>query len=259
MSKRMLHLLMIALLPAGLLGAASDPFVGTWKLDPSKSQLSDEMKVEAAGQNRFTFDFGGGSTETIVADGTDQPGIYGTTLAVSVEGPDTWKVVRKKDGRLLISATWKLSEDGATLTDNFTGYQANGSTSSLDYVYKRTAGTSGFAGTWESTSEKMNSVYELEIKPYEADGLSFLNPAQKSAKNIKFDGKDYPSVGPNVLPGSASSGRRVDEHDLELTNKVKDKVTDTQQLKISPDLNTLTIAVHPAGRNKPNILVFDRE
>jgi hypothetical protein len=41
--------------------------------------------------------------ETIVVDGTDQPGHYGTTLSVVSEG-DTWKVIRKKDGRMQISA-----------------------------------------------------------------------------------------------------------------------------------------------------------
>lgn len=32
------------------------------------------MKVEAAGANKYAFDVGGGTPETIVADGTDQPG-----------------------------------------------------------------------------------------------------------------------------------------------------------------------------------------
>jgi len=38
------------------LWAADDPFVGEWKLNPSKSKLSDEMKVESAGGNKCAFD-----------------------------------------------------------------------------------------------------------------------------------------------------------------------------------------------------------
>jgi len=165
------------------------------------------MKVEAASANKYTFDFGGGYVETVVADGTDQSGSFGTTLSVTVEGPDTWKVVRKKDGRMLITAIWKLSKDGTTLSDDFTGYQPNGSTLNFYYVYKRTAGRSGFSGTWESTSEKVNSVFELEIRPYEEDGLSFIDPAEDSTVNMKFDGKDYPNEGPDATSGSTSSGR----------------------------------------------------
>lgn len=258
MSTRTLYLLLAGSLATGALMAANDPFVGKWKLNPSKSELTDQMKVEAAGANKYALIFGTDS-ETIVADGTDQPGLFGTTLSVTVEDPNTWKVVRKKDGRTIISAIWKLSEDGQTLRDDYTGYRPNGSTYNLDYLYKRTAGSSGFAGTWQSTSEKVNSVFELEIQPWKEDGLSFINVAQGSTRNLQFDGKDYPAEGPDVVPGTASSGRRVDERTLEMTDKLRGKVFDTQQISVSPDLKMLTMTVHAAGQTKPNVLVFDRE
>jgi len=258
MAKRAFQLLLVACLAAGTLWAANDPFVGEWKLNPSKSKLTDEMKVEAIGANKYAFDFGGGA-ENIVADGTDQPGLDGTTLSITVEGPETWKVVRKKDGRTLITAIWKLSKDGQTLSDAFTANQPNGSTFSLDYVYKRTAGSTGFPGTWESTSEKVNSVFEIQIRSYEEGGLSFVVPAEDSTKSLKFDGKDYPNQGPNVASGSASSGRRVNERTLEITDKKNGKTIATQKIEISLDLKTLTMTVQPVGRSKPNILVFDRE
>ena len=219
MFKRTFELLLVACLGTGALCAANDPFVGEWKLNPARSKLTDQMKVESVGANKYVFDFGGGS-ETIVVDGTDQPGNFGSTLSVTVEGPDTWKVIRKKDGRMLITATWKLSKDGNTLTDDFTGIEPNGSTFNLNYVYKRTAGSSGFAGTWESTSESVNSVFVLQVRPYEGDGLSFIDPSEEETKNVKFDGKDYPNLGPNVVPGSASSVRRVNERTLEMTDKI---------------------------------------
>ena len=259
MVKRTVQSLLIGFLVAGSLWAADDPFVGMWKLNAPKSTLTDEMKVKAVGPNKYALDFGGGTWETVVADGTDQPGGFGTTLSVTADGPDTWKVVRKKDGHTLVTGIWKLSQDGKTLTDNFTANQADGSTFKLDYVYHRAAGTSGFPGTWESTSEKVDSVFEIQIQPYEDDGLSFNTPAQKTAQNMKFDGKDYPTVGPNVPAGSVSSGRRVNQSTLEITDKTEDKVTDTRLVELSPDLKTLTMTVHPAGQGKPNILVFDRE
>ena len=258
MFKRTFELLLVACLGTGALWAANDPFVGEWKLNPARSKLTDQMKVESVGANKYVFDFGGGS-ETIVVDGTDQPGNFGSTLSVTVEGPDTWKVIRKKDGRMLITATWKLSKDGNTLTDDFTGIEPNGSKFNLNYVYQRTAGTSGFAGTWESTSEKVNSVYEVQIQPYEGDGLSFIDPSEEETKNVKFDGKDYPNLGPNVVPGSASSVRRVNERTLEMTDKIDGKVMDAQQIELSSDLKTLTMTVHTVGRSEPNILVFERQ
>jgi hypothetical protein len=259
MSRRMVESLLVVCLVAGALGAADDPFVGKWKLNSSKSRFPDEMKLETAGANKYAFDFGAGQSETIVADGTDQPGIFGTTLAVTVEGPDTWKVVRKKGGRTLLTGTWKLSQDGKTLTDLYRQNQPDGSTLSMDYVYQRTTAGSGFAATWDSVSEKMNSPFELQIQRYGGDGLTFMTPAEKATRNLRFDGKDYPDVGPDLPPGSAASGRRVDEHTLELTDKIKDKVMDTRQVELSPDRKTLTMTIHPTGQGRANILVFDRE
>jgi len=157
------------------LWAADNPFIGDWKLNPSRSKLTDVMKVESLGANKYTFNFGSGP-ETIVLDGTDQPGVFGSSLSVAMEG-DTWKVIRKRNGRMQVSAIWSLSENGSTLTDHFTGFNANGSTYSLNYVYQRKGGGSGFAGEWVSTSETVNSVVLLQVRPYEGDGLSFILPA----------------------------------------------------------------------------------
>lgn len=86
MFKRALPLLVPCLL-AGTLWAATDPFVGDWKLNASRSKLTDVMKVESLGTSKYAFDFiGDGKGEAIVVDGTDQPGIFGTTLSVTVEG-----------------------------------------------------------------------------------------------------------------------------------------------------------------------------
>jgi hypothetical protein len=239
------------------LGSPSDPFIGKWKLDPSRSKAGDEMKVAEAGQNRYTFDFGADKRESIVADGTDQPGEFGTTLAVTVEGPNSWKVIRKIGGHIAISAMWELSPDGNTLTDHYTSIRPDGSSKLTDYLYKRTAGNAGFAGTWESTTPP--SAFEMQIEGYEGDGLSFINPGQQSTKSLKFDGKDYPGTGSSLPAGFVSSGHRVSPHSFQVTEKIEGKAIDTQQAELSADLKTLTITLQPASQSKPKIMVFDRE
>jgi hypothetical protein len=126
-------------------------------------------------------------------------------------------------------------------------------------VYDRTAGTEGFAGTWESDSLQVNSVFEFQIEPYEEDGLAFISPADQTTKNIKFDGKDYPGSGPSLPKGYTTSGHRVSALTIQLTDKVAGKIVDTRQEDLSPDLKTLTLTVHTMNHNKPNILVFERE
>jgi hypothetical protein len=104
-----------------------------------------------------------------------------------------------------------------------------------------------------------DSAYEFQIVPYERDGLSFITRGVKESQDMKFDGKDYPDAGPNVVPDAASSGQRLNEHTLEMTDKIKKKVIDTRTIELSPDLKTLTMTIRPVGQNKPNILVFERQ
>jgi len=271
MLSRILQLLLGACLVTISVWAANDPFVGKWKVNPSKSKLNDEMKVEAVGANKYTFTFGPGQVDTVVADGSDQPALQGTTLSVTVEGPKNWKVVRKMKGRMLLTARWTLSEDGKTLNDAFTQYLPDGttvfsqplpdgSTLFLPYVYERTAGNSGFLGTWDSESAKVAAGIELQIQPYEDDALSFKRSDEEMTKRIKLDGNDYPDLSPNGDTGSAYSGRRVNERSLEITEKSKGKITGTRQIELSTDLKTLTVTDHLVGQNRPqSIFVYDRE
>jgi hypothetical protein len=256
--KRILKILPLVCLATGMAWAADSPFIGEWKLEPSKSRMPDEMKVQSEGGNKYAFDFGGGA-EPIVVDGTDQPGHGGTLLSVNAEAPDTWIVERKKDGRLLLKATWKLSMDGSTLTDYYREFESDGSTLSMDYVYQRTGGGSGFAADWQSIKETMNSPFLIQVKEFQGDGLSFIALSENKTKNVKFDGMDYPNEGPNADRGASSSIRRVDERTLVITDKADGMVTDTEEIGLSADLKTLTITVHVPGRDKPNVMVFERK
>jgi len=227
--------------------AAKDPFVGDWRLNPSRSTGSDKMVVQSAGDNKYTFDFGGGP-ETIVVDGTDQPSkLYGgDTLSVAVEG-EAWKVVRKSKGRMMLSASWRLSADGGTLTDHYTGFNADGKPYTVIYTYERRAPGSGFTGTWVSTNEEAVDFFlGLQIRPFEESGLSIIDPsAQVFGRNMDF---------------AASLVRRVDEHKLELMRKKTDGgLSGFLQLELSPDLARLTITPHSAPGAEPRIFAFDRQ
>jgi hypothetical protein len=81
------------------------------------------------------------------------------------------------------------------------------------------------------------------------------------AKIVGLDGKDYPDLDPNGGEKStAYSGHRVNEHSLEITQKLNGKVTGTRQIELSEDLKTLTVTVHLVGQSKPqSILVYNRE
>jgi hypothetical protein len=263
MLRRTIQLLCIACLIAATSHAADEPCIGKWKLSLTKSKLADQMTITPAGANRYTLTFAGaGGTETLVADGTDQPGVLGSTISITIEAPGNWKIVRKRGGQTMLTANWKLSDDGKTLTDTFVSNQPDGSTSRVDLVYKRAEGSasnSGIPGTWETTEEKPDSVYEIEFRPYEGDGLTFITPGGQPPRNLKLDGKDYPSTGATAAPDSTTSARRLGDHSIQLTKKLKGKITSTSEITVSPDLKTLTMTVHLQDQRLPSLLVFDRE
>jgi hypothetical protein len=247
---------MAGLTTAGAARAAEDPMVGDWKLNAAKSVLIDEMKVTSLGGNKYQFDFGGGPPETVVADGTDQPGNFGTTNSTTIVSPDEWIGVRKKNGKVQIKGIWTLSKDGATLHDDFTYIADDGKTTHLVYVYERRGPGSGFAGDWVSTSEKLDTVYTIQVRPYER-GLSIVNSANGSTKNIKLDGKDYPNPGGGVK--AVSSAKRLNETSVELTDRIDGKIVNTQNVTVDGDGKTLTFTIRVPDRSDPNVLVFDRQ
>jgi hypothetical protein len=245
------------LLVASLWGA-DDPFLGKWKLNMEKSKFSGEQtKIEDLGGNKYKWTSGKVSN-TLTTDGTDQPTQFGRTVAITPEGANTWKMVIKKDGKVLSSMTHTLSEDGKTQTIKGTSNKPDGTTSDFNVVMKRVGTGSGWAGTWEDTDVKFTSPDEWEIAAYEGDGLTFNMPAYQDTLSMKFDGKDYEEKGPTVAAGSASSGKRLNPNTLEVTDKVKGEVMDHTKYEVSPDGKTLTLTIHDVGQTKTLTYVYNK-
>ena len=105
----------LGLCAAPLAFAENDSFVGKWKFNPEKSQLNGlTYKVDQGenGQYKFTF---GDDTETLTL-GKEHVTKYGSTWLVTQSGPNAWKWVQKRDGKVFSDAMWTVSDDGATST-----------------------------------------------------------------------------------------------------------------------------------------------
>jgi hypothetical protein len=249
----------LAVLVAGSITAADDPFVGKWKYNQDKSKVTGQrVKIDELAPNKYKFD-SGAVPQVLVADGTDQPMEFGGTASLTKTGDNSWKMVSKKDGRVLSESTWTLSPEGKTLTVHTTGTRLDGTTFEDEGVVGRVTGKSGLAGTWESKAEKEKSKpVDWEIQPYEG-GISFVYPSDKGRLDVKFDGKDYAEVGPNAPVGILVSGKRLKPDTIQLTDKHQGKVMDTVEYKVSADGKTLTATVHNTGQQKPVVFVYDRQ
>ncbi len=256
--KRFYFAVALACLVTGTLWAADDPFCGKWKLNMEKSTFTGEqIKIQDLGGNKYKWTVGN-VTDTITYDGTDQPVHFGRTISMTPEGANSWKMVIKKDGRVLSSMTHKISDDGKTQTIKGTETKPDGTTSDFDVVWKKAGGGSGWGGTWEEANVKFTSPDEWVIEPYGSDGLTFNTPAYQDVLSMKFDGKDYEEKGPDVAPGSASADKRVNPRTLEVTDKVKGEVMDHTKFEVSGDGKTLTLTIHETGQPKALTIVYDK-
>lgn len=255
---RRLLLMTFACLLAGHLWAANDPFVGKWKLNASKSSFTGmQMKIEDMGGSKYKIT-SGGTSDTITADGTDQLASDGNTVSIAPDGANAWKMVVKRNGKVLSSMTHTLSADGAIQTIKGTGYRPDGSGSDFTVLLKRVGTGSGWAGTWEDVKIDDNGSHELYIEPYQESGLTFKSPDYGAAVSMNFDGKDYGETGQEASPDEAFSGKRVAPNSIELTFKMKNKIIENRKYNISPDGKTLTITTQEIGQPHETIGVYDR-
>ena len=257
--KRFCFSIALACLVAGTLWASDDPFCGKWKLSMAKSQFTgDQIQIQALVGEKYKWTVGNVS-DTITYDGTEQkPDRFGRTVSMAPDGPNNWKMVIKKDGRVISIMTHTISEDGKTQTIKGTDTKPDGTSSDFDVTWKKVSGGSGWAGTWEETDVKFTSPDEWEIAPYEGDGLTFNTPAYHETLSMRFDGKEYEEKGPDVAPGSTSSGKRVNAHTLDITVKVKGEVMRKAKYEVSQDGKTLTLTIHETGQQKTQTVVYDK-
>ena len=110
----------------------------------------------------------------------------------------------------------------------------------------------------ELNIEKSKFTGEWDIEAYDGDGLTFNTPAYQDTLSMKFDGRDYEEKGPNVAPSSASSGKRVNSHTLEVTDKVKGEVMDHTKFEVSHDGKTLTLTIRETGQPKAQTIIYDK-
>jgi hypothetical protein len=258
----MLHTTLRSALLIGLFTSslvADDPFIGKWKLNAAKSKLTGQIvEIQVLPDNSYQFKEDE-HTDVILADGLDHPTHLGETMAVTKKTPDTWAITYKAGDRVLMNTIWKVSKDGRTLTYTATGTRPNGQNFNNELKAKRTSGTSGLAGKWETTGVTLSSPREIYIKPFGSGGHSITYPGRKQIIRMNFDGKDYPDEGPTVAEGSSSSGRRIDQRTIETTERIKGKVIETARATISADGLTHTIVITEPGDPTPLVLVYERE
>jgi hypothetical protein len=239
--------------------AASDSFVGKWKFNPDKSQMNGlDYKIEDAGGGQYRFIFGD-DVETLTLDGKGHVTKYGDTWSIKATGPNSWDSISERDGKVTSKSKWTVSADNQTFTSLDENMRPDGTTGKTEAIFRRTGGTSGLVGTWQTTSVKILSPSSITIAKWQGDGYSRTSAVFKETLEFKLDGKEYTPKGPRVPSGMTVTAKKIDDRSMELTYKLKGKAMETDKYEVSADGKTLTQTVTFAGVSKPEIDVWDRE
>lgn len=133
--------LVVGIVGVTALAQSTNPLVGTWKLNAEKSKgstfKSGTTKVEAAGDGvKFTVDLvgaDGAATHwafTAQYDGKDNPvtgkSPYGDTVALTRVDAKTTRITVKQGGKVTVTQTIVVSDDGKTRTTTTKGTDPKG-------------------------------------------------------------------------------------------------------------------------------------
>lgn len=204
--------------------AADNLWVGTWKLDVSKSQFAGDTFTYSKAQNGMMhysdgstvdFDFG--------IDGKEYKTAYGRTTTWTSGGNNTWDSVSKMDGKVLANNHRELSSDGKTLTVTSSGTKPDGSPFMNVTVYTRVTGTDGLEGKWRSVKVDISASDSLVITEPSPGVLRWELPEVKGYVEGKADGTDHPVTGPTVPPGLTYGFKLVTPTEITYTQKLNGK------------------------------------
>jgi hypothetical protein len=255
-----------AVLLAGVLScassfAATDPFVGTWVYNAEKSpKPTIKYAIKDLGEGRYSLTGSTGTTVEIKADGVSIKTPTGATVSLRKLDDRDWQMIRD-DGQKMVR-TYNISADDETLTlhDVFSGNAEDNYETTTKYA-RLSPGNSIF-GEWQSVSmeEKTSGeALKLIITSFDTDGLSFSVPAHKHLAAMKFDGKMYPDSGTGDTKGDSSTGKRVNDHFLQIDGQVNGKLEESEEFKVSDDGKTLTIVSRPVNSSAVFTMVWDRQ
>jgi hypothetical protein len=100
-----------------------------------------------------------------------------------------------------------------------------------------------YSGKWKLNPEKSyypGAARTIELAQHGSDGLTVKIVDLNAVCEAKFDGKDYPAIGPSVPPGYTLAVRKIGGRSFEMIQKMNGKPLYTSTFTASPDGKTLT-------------------
>lgn len=254
-------LLSLALLSASVAYAAENPWVGTWKLDTSKSHFTgDTFTYSKAANGMMHYTDGSTVSYDFGIDGKEYKTPYDRTTTWTAAGPNAWDSVSKMNGKVLANVHRELSADGKTLTITSKGTKPDGSTFNDVTVYTRVTGTKGLEGKWRSTKVDISAPDNYVIAETSPGVYKWTIPSYKAAFEGKADGTDRTLTGPTIPTGLTLSWKQVSPMEMKYVEKLNGKPDAIGVQTMAADKKTFTeVSWTPGKESEKSTAVYVKQ
>jgi len=196
-------------------------------------------------------------------DGKDYPtpGIEGRTVSWTKVDDAVYESIIKRDGLVIGTGRWIVSDGGKRLTQETIPVRANGDNDKNIIEYVRTSGAgNSLLGEWRPVSTR-SAVPDLFVVTLADDELHVFYPKYGSTLyTMRLDGKMYAYTGFNAIPGTTSAAEALGLRSLRRTMFQGQKPTLETVMSVSPDGKTMTVTTHTSDRaDEASLFVYEKQ
>jgi len=215
--------------------AQSNPWNGSWKLDPSSLKYEGSTFSMATDDDGFTVTRGGEAQPKVVCDGKEHKSANDIMLTCT-KSADGYAISASKGGKTTRKTTISISADGKTRTSESEFFPPDGDPYTMKTVSERVSGGPGPAGEWKEikfSSSQDSGVLSIAVN---GDTVDFKETDNPKPITCKLDGTDTKFPG-----GGSMSVKLADPHTLKVTYKDEEgKVRRENTFVLSDDGTTIT-------------------
>ena len=216
----------------------SPDWVGTWKLNPSRSNFQGPVfTISVSTDGEYRLDEGN-SSYAFRCDGNFRPMGEGRTQACVRGSATTLDLTRKENGVKTKAYHWELSNDGKVYTSTVTAFRPEWTRGDSTIVASRMAGSDGFAGRWQDTSYLQQHA-EMSLR-LDNQVLHIGYPSAGLYVDTPLNGVDTAVHGPRTEEGTTYSARSVGRREIHTLTKRNGKVLTQGTLRLSNEGRIIT-------------------
>jgi hypothetical protein len=164
--------------------------------------------------------------------------------------------------RLLTTRRIHIAADGKTLTENTEAKTADGRPTMTTIVFRRTSAESdGLAGGWKAASLQTDTPPQMKYEAAGANGLK-VTDQMGTTYTPMLDGQPVPHVGSNVISGTTTAAKQVDDRTIEFTLSRGNVASVKNVRTVSADGKTMTVTstnIGPHASDEPVTTVWVKQ